>query len=1825
LQPDLKKHYDLPLTSEEIASTLRNGFVPLGIGPSFDSGNNPLLDAVEVYAARREQISHWLPLTCSEMGSAEPQDKILSEVTTQPKTPTGENRLALCVAALTHLLQVLQTTSEVTPEAYLTIGQLIQATALEDGGETRQSLATLLSYIEPDSWRRKKFLDEGTLAGVLKVLHSSDENLDEILAQAEGGSSRVGEDELDAERNHRWNQVRQTIKNCLRVSAAVAGERPGNYKGVLESMLVEDTQECSVAVLADSIMSKCITNELECRDLVPDLIELCLAESLLFPSRSETSKVTFASFDVLARILNSPDEEMVNACCEAILTYWTQHLSKTTDPVISYQCDGCSLFPITGARYTLPEGGSSLGQDTDIDLCSDCYSIGRDFAARHHYDSRTPVRIRSKTVGKVAKLSCARLGEMKRMAIPTTWLVDADPAASQNASASDKLPAASNEVEKFSSILFRDLRSLLSDRLQESKLASISLTAFQSLMDLVLNMVRKSGDDSIMLSRAKELAATVLACIPNSFDIVARNDELEEVARAVLIICMQGLSRVATVKSDLSGRQPMVNMDDCSVEDITSTKSKEKTDPRFVCEVHCVPAVRRRCSHGAHKNRRFYVCGMDRNSRCSYFKWADLEEGMETNLLEGPTCKFMDEIGRYVWGVLNRADGVDTRSISDQLCDLLERDTHDQTTGAVTLPFEGMGDNSEVSGTSGAENMPPSLPSRYDQRAAMSDFVDGVFCAQQKLRSSTHSQQLLNDHRREDGKTLNQSEATVFKSALDLLSCVAHAAEGKQQGSELQPSGWFPLLCEVLSSSKSLLYRALAKRALRRLCGEDRAIYHRVRDHYVFAFQFQKLLRDVQPPLQAALNVKEQARQCGMHWRTGAKATFRELPAAGLIGTNDLVSEDWVTVACSKRIGATLDELDSAAKSRGENWRIFCSLAALPSSQPSKQNGTSLSERLPRAEVDVNLLTAPPIVSLVWIASILSGGNQVKVLHLIAVAMNAQKDTVPCRKLSAVARDTTPSRERCGQCSDSRADADADTVQSSGALLRFCTPSTLPEIILLEGDKALLADEVHAFIAQFVIAGNSLELRKAGGQVALKLCQKFQGADFEWLFAQLVDRVLSGLPELGSTCNELFRLLQSLAASGVAMSSPPLLSISRKVVDAFTAQLRLMGHVLSADSFAPQGDKDSKGSISVEHYDFTSCVHCQRARDQGELSISQRQASDSRSNRTTGVSRSTVVSQTPEAEGVAMLPEQVRPFARESLETSIDVSLSTEFSMYAQLKCRLAVSDIHVSIGDPRGRYVKTIFVYFSPRQVSDANVLKSEEYAHAWQRCATISLPRGATRGNCSISPPVIAANLKIEYLEFYERPGGSRAEDGTLLLHCPRCTRVVSNAHGVCGHCGETAFQCRKCRYIDHLRLDAFLCVECGYCSAATFSYDLTCGAASNAVAVVDDDSYKRSIKLLRVATKLHEELRSALSDRVRSSSGKRSLSVQKYGPALKRTFVGELPRISREKTEAIEGPSGRRLGSLPASSSSGRDDNDPSAAGNRARSLLRLARQLRNDSSSDRTRVSDLLLRQSLLGSAGARGISIDEIEELDSDVVGFLSSEMDGPDPLSRLVASIQGRSARSAAARDASSGAGGGGGSSGPGAGESNDAQGGSGGTAEAAAKAATEECDRLYQLMREAERECYELRRRINAWKRLENDALADLGTTEAVSSSFSPSQCSTCSGPLALQLLTLFMALFDSNAEVVQSAVTQNFIQALFDESASLDKDLFGSKRTAIAHLATKSEMASTMILEQLRLRLKGSRDAASAEILGKIMAIDSPLGNDFVKLAEEIMESGY
>lgn len=71
------------------------------------------------------------------------------------------------------------------------------------------------------------------------------------------------------------------------------------------------------------------------------------------------------------------------------------------------------------------------------------------------------------------------------------------------------------------------------------------------------------------------------------------------------------------------------------------------------------------------------------------------------------------------------------------------------------------------------------------------------------------------------------------------------------------------------------------------------------------------------------------------------------------------------------------------------------------------------------------------------------------------------------------------------------------------------------------------------------------------------------------------------------------------------------------------------------------------------------------------------------------------------------------------------------------------------------------------------------------WEIFGKMQLSRGASRSSIVTAKPVIAANLKIEYTDFYERQGDACQSEGdkAFVVFCPRCSRSVQNAHGVCG----------------------------------------------------------------------------------------------------------------------------------------------------------------------------------------------------------------------------------------------------------------------------------------------------------------------------------------------------------------------------------------------------------------------------------------------------------
>ena len=95
-----------------------------------------------------------------------------------------------------------------------------------------------------------------------------------------------------------------------------------------------------------------------------------------------------------------------------------------------------------------------------------------------------------------------------------------------------------------------------------------------------------------------------------------------------------------------------------------------------------------------------------------------------------------------------------------------------------------------------------------------------------------------------------------------------------------------------------------------------------------------------------------------------------------------------------------------------------------------------------------------------------------------------------------------------------------------------------------------------------------------------------------------------------------------------------------------------------------------------------------------------------------------------------------------------------------------------------------------------------------------------------------------------------------------CPRCSRIVTSAHGICGACGEHVLQCRRCRSLNYENVGAFLCCDCGYCSSGSFSWSLRGHEATDAIPCTSQTAYERLVKVRSTCTSKLSVKQKALS---------------------------------------------------------------------------------------------------------------------------------------------------------------------------------------------------------------------------------------------------------------------------------------------------------------------------------------------------------------------------
>lgn len=183
------------------------------------------------------------------------------------------------------------------------------------------------------------------------------------------------------------------------------------------------------------------------------------------------------------------------------------------------------------------------------------------------------------------------------------------------------------------------------------------------------------------------------------------------------------------------------------------------------------------------------------------------------------------------------------------------------------------------------------------------------------------------------------------------------------------------------------------------------------------------------------------------------------------------------------------------------------------------------------------------------------------------------------------------------------------------------------------------------------------------------------------------------------------------------------------------------------------------------------------------------------------------------------------------------------------------ISRFSLRIADiKRSKMVKTINIYYNNRTVQSVVELKNK--TGIWNKARKYCLSPGQTDVKIDFSLPIIACNMMIEFLEFYENLQAS-----SETLQCPRCSTSVSANPGVCSNCGENVFQCHKCRAINYDEKDPFLCNSCGFCKYAKFDITLTAKPTCAVDPIENEDDRKKAVttinNLLEKADRVYKNL--------------------------------------------------------------------------------------------------------------------------------------------------------------------------------------------------------------------------------------------------------------------------------------------------------------------------------------------------------------------------------
>ncbi|XP_020396329.1 auxin transport protein BIG [Zea mays] len=197
------------------------------------------------------------------------------------------------------------------------------------------------------------------------------------------------------------------------------------------------------------------------------------------------------------------------------------------------------------------------------------------------------------------------------------------------------------------------------------------------------------------------------------------------------------------------------------------------------------------------------------------------------------------------------------------------------------------------------------------------------------------------------------------------------------------------------------------------------------------------------------------------------------------------------------------------------------------------------------------------------------------------------------------------------------------------------------------------------------------------------------------------------------------------------------------------------------------------------------------------------------------------------------------PYSRTKLETLKSETKFTDNRIIIKCTGSFTIQSVTMNVYDARkSKSVKVLNLYYNNRPVTDLSELKNNWTL--WKRAKSCHLTFNQTELKVEFPIPITACNFMIELDSFYENLQASSLES----LQCPRCSRSVTDKHGICSNCHENAYQCRQCRNINYENLDSFLCNECGYSKYGRFEFHFMAKPSFSFDNMENDDDMRKGL---------------------------------------------------------------------------------------------------------------------------------------------------------------------------------------------------------------------------------------------------------------------------------------------------------------------------------------------------------------------------------------------